>query len=293
MVKIKARAKLNLFLEVTRRRPDGYHELATLFARIGVADSLTLRKSRRTGIALKVKGAPAGLGKVSDNIVYKAAERFFAAFGIAPAVEILLEKSVPVGAGLGGGSSDGAAALLGLARLYKVPRAGFPRLMKIAAAIGSDVAFFLLDEALAEGRGRGEKLKVLKAGGRLPHVVLVYPGVPVYTKEAYGKLKLGAAADIRARLAGFRELCALIQKGGFVPGRAGRLFNRLEDPVLPRHPAVRLAKERLEGLGADAALMSGSGACVFGLCKEKGKAAAIAAEMGRIRGYSVFLTKFC
>lgn len=293
MVKLKARAKLNLFLEVTRRRPDGYHELATLFARIGVADVLTLRKSRRAGIWLKVKGAPAGLGEVSDNIVYKAAEKFFAAFGIAPAVEILLEKSVPVGAGLGGGSSDGAAALLGLARLYKVPCSGFPRLMKIAAAIGSDVAFFLLDETLAEGRGRGEKLKVLKAGGRLPHVVLVYPGAPVYTKEAYGRLKLGSPADIRARLAGFRELCALIKEGAFVPGRAGRLFNRLEDPVLPRHPAVRLAKERLEKAGADAALMSGSGACVFGLCREKAKAAAIAAELGRIRGYRVFLTKFC
>lgn len=292
MVKIAARAKLNLFLEVTRRRPDGYHDLGTLFARIGLADELTLRKSAAPGIALAVEGGPA-LGNPRDNIVYKAAEKFFAVFKIGPAVEIKLKKNIPVGAGLGGGSSDGAAALLGLAKLYRTPRSAFPRLMRIAAAIGSDVPFFMLDAMMAEGRGRGEKLKPLKPAGRLPHIVLVYPGVPVYTKEVYGNLKLGPAPEIKARLEEFGELCSLLKKGGFVPGRAGRLFNRLEDPVLPRHAAVRLAREKLAALGADAALMSGSGACVFGLCRGRAKAAAIAGALERIKGYRVFLTKFC
>jgi 4-diphosphocytidyl-2-C-methyl-D-erythritol kinase len=123
--------------------------------------------------------------------------------------------------------------------------------------------------------------------------VLVYPGVPVYTREVYGNLKLGAAPEIKARLKEFGELCSLIKKGGFAPGLAGRLFNRLEDPVLPRHRAVRLAKARLAALGADAALMSGSGACVFGLCRGRAKAAAIARELGCIKSYRVFLTKFC
>ncbi|PKM98674.1 MAG: 4-(cytidine 5'-diphospho)-2-C-methyl-D-erythritol kinase [Elusimicrobia bacterium HGW-Elusimicrobia-3] len=292
MVKIAARAKLNLFLEVTGRRPDGYHDLATLFARIGVADALTLKRSAAPGITLKVEGGPA-LGKPGDNIVCKAAEKFFAAFKIRPAVEIKLKKNIPVGAGLGGGSSDGAAALLGLAKLYRIPRSAFPRLMKIAAAIGSDVPFFMIDEIMAVGRGRGEKLKPLKPAGRLPYIVLVYPGVPVYTREVYGNLKLGAAPEIKARLKEFGELCSLIKKGGFAPGLAGRLFNRLEDPVLPRHRAVRLAKARLAALGADAALMSGSGACVFGLCRGRAKAAAIARELGCIKSYRVFLTKFC
>lgn len=292
MVKIAARAKLNLFLEVTGRRPDGYHDLATLFARIGVADALTLKRSAAPGIALEVDGGPA-LGKPEDNIVYKAAEKFFAAFRIRPAVEIKLKKNIPVGAGLGGGSSDGAAALLGLARLYRTPRSAFPRLMRIAAAIGSDVPFFMLDEMMAVGRGRGEKLKPLKPAGRLPYIVLVYPGVPVYTRDVYGNLKLGTAPERKTRLKEFSELCSLIKKGGFAPGRAGRLFNRLEDPVLPRHRAVREAKARLAALGADAALMSGSGACVFGLCRGGAKAAAIARELGCIKGYRVFLTKFC
>lgn len=292
MVKIEAKAKLNLFLEVTRRRPDGYHDLATLFARIGLADALTLKKSAVPGITLRVEGGPA-LGEPRDNIIYRAAEKFFAVFRLEPAVEIKLKKNIPVGAGLGGGSSDGAAALLGLARLYRLPRSAGPRLMKIAAAIGSDVPFFMLDEIMAEGRGRGEKLKALKPAGSLPHVVLVYPGAPVYTKEVYGNLKPGPAPEIKARLKEFRGLCSLIKRGGFIPGRAGALFNRLEDPVLPRHRAVREAKARLAALGADAALMSGSGACVFGLCRGRAKAAAIARALGRIKGYRVFLTKFC
>ena len=263
MIKLKAPAKINLFLEVTARRPDGYHDLATLFARTGICDVISFRKTASPGIRLAVSGGPKELGRQADNIVYKAAVRFFDAFSIPPAVEIKLEKNIPVGAGLGGGSSDAASTLLGLARLYKLPVSSAGRLMKIAAAIGSDVPFFMLGSVFAEGRGRGEKLKAFTASGRLPYVVLVYPGVPVYTKEVYGNLKLGPASEIKARLGDFRELCGLIRKGGFVPGRIGTLFNRLEEPVLPRHKAVRLAKSRLESLGADVALMSGSGASFF------------------------------
>lgn len=292
MLKIKAPAKVNLFLEVTRRRPDGYHDLATLFARTGVCDTLTLRRAA-PGIKLRVKGGPKELGRAEDNIIHKAAVRFFDAFRIEPSVEIGLEKVIPVGAGLGGGSSDAAAALLGLAKLYRVPRSGFPKLMKIAAAIGSDVAFFLLGETFAEGRGRGEKLKPLKARGRLPYLILVYPGAPVYTKEVYGNLKLGTPAAIKGRVSDFKRLCALLKAGKFAGQGAGLLFNRLEEPVLPRHGAVRQARERLAALGADAVLMSGSGATVFALCRDRAKARKIAAAAGRIKGYRVFLTKFC
>lgn len=293
MLRIKAPAKVNLFLEVTRRRPDGFHDLATLFARTGVCDTLTLRRSAAPGVKLAVKGGPKGLGRAEDNIIHRAAVRFFEAFRIAPAVEIGLEKVIPIGAGLGGGSSDAAAALLGLARLYRVPRSGFPKLLKIAAAIGSDVPFFLLGETFAEGRGRGEKLKALKARGRLPHLILVYPGAPVYTKEVYGNLKLGSSAGIKGRVSDFRKLCRLLKAGKFGPAEAGLLFNRLEEPVLPRHKAVRQVRERLSALGADAVMMSGSGATVFALCWGPAKARRVAAGVGRIKGYRVFLTKFC
>jgi len=292
MIKIDARAKLNLFLEVTGRRADGYHDLATLFARIGVADALSFKKTKSPGIRLKVKNCPPGL-KQEDNIVHKAAVKFFGAFKISPAVEISLEKNIPVGAGLGGGSSDAAAALLGLAKLYRLPNAAAGKLMEIAAGLGSDVPFFMLDTRAALGTGRGEKLKVLKLAGRLPWVVLVYPGVPVYTKEVYGSLKLGGPADIKARVADFRALAGLLGRGKFTKERGALLFNRLEEPVLPRHKAVRLAKRRLIGSGADAVMMSGSGASVFALCWDKAKAGRVAAAARRIRGYRVFLTKFC
>jgi len=290
MIKINAFAKINLFLEVTRRRPDGYHDLATLFARIGICDRLTFKKIAAPGISLLVKGGPMQLGRPTDNIVFWAALKFFAAFDMRPSVEIKLDKRIPVGAGLGGGSSDAAAALLGLAQLYKLPKSSSARLMKIAAALGSDVPFFMLEAAMAEGRGRGEKLRAFKPVAGLPHIVLVYPGVPVYTKEVYGSLKLGGASEIRKRVKDFHKLSALLKKGGeFGP----LLFNRLEDPVLPKHKAVRLAKKKLLELGADAALMSGSGASVFALCRSGAKAARLAAEMKCIRGYTVFLTKFC
>ncbi len=290
IIKLKAHAKLNLFLEVTRRRQDGYHDLATLFARIGVSDRLSFKKVASHSIRLVVKGGPKELGRPGDNIVFRAAVKFFEVFPVNPAVEIKLDKNIPVGAGLGGGSSDAAAALLGLARLYKLPKSASGRLMKIAAELGSDVPFFMLDTAMAEGAGRGEKLKVLKPAGALPYIVLVYPGVPVYTKEVYGSLNLGKPAEIKKRLADFRRLTGSLKKGLF---SSELLFNRLEDPVLPKHRAVRLAKEKLVGLGADVALMSGSGASVFALCRSRAKAASIAEEMKCIRGYRVFLTKFC
>ncbi len=292
MIKITAHAKLNLFLEVTAKRPDGYHELATLFARVGAADRLSLKKAA-SGIKLVVRGGPRGLGRQADNIVYKAAAEFFNVFKLEPAVEITLEKVIPVGAGLGGGSSDGAAALLGLAKLYRLGAGAKARLVKIAAGLGSDVPFFMLDAMAAEGRGRGEKLKAIEFKGKLPYVVLVYPGAPVYTKEVYGNLKVGAAADIKARLADFTKLKGLLKKGAFLPEHAGLLFNRLEEPVLPRHRAVRLAKARLAEFGGDAVLMSGSGATVFALCWSKALARRVAAQAGRIRGYRIFLTKFC
>ena len=292
MIKIPAYAKINLFLEVTAKRPDGYHDLATLFARVGVADRLALKKAA-PGIKLVVKGGPRELGRQADNIVHKAAVEFFRVFKLEPAVEIKLEKIIPVGAGLGGGSSDAAAALLGLAKLYRLGANTKARLMKIAAGLGSDVPFFMLDVMAAEGRGRGEKLKAVHFQGRLPYVVLVYPGAPVYTKEVYGNLKVGAAADIKARLADLSKFKGLLKKGRFAPEHVGLMFNRLEEPVLPRHKAVRLAKARLAEFGGEAVLMSGSGATVFALCWSGAQARRVAAKARRIRGYRIFLTKFC
>lgn len=294
-VEINAHAKINLFLEVTAGRSGGYHELATLFARVGLCDRLRLEKTKKSGIALKLfNRSNLKLSKPADNIVCKAAEKFFTAFGIAPAVKIILLKRIPAGAGLGGGSSDAAAALLALSRLYGLDnKNSFKKLSRLASELGSDVPFFLLDETFALGRGRGEILRPLKGRGRLPLVLLVYPGEPVYTKEVYGRLKLGGASEIAAKLKDLKKLTLLIKKGHFNAAAGPLLFNRLETPVLPNHKKTAGAKKNLLALGARAVLMSGSGAVIFALVWNRAHAEKMAARVSKHKGYRVFLSNFC
>jgi len=290
-VTIKAPAKINLFLEVTGKRPDGYHDLATLFARISLSDDLTLRRTAKAGIELKVSGDPLPVKK-EDNIVYKAAAAFFEAFGIKPAVEIKLVKKVPAGAGLGGGSSDAAAALKGLCRLYGVD-AGRNRgkLGAVALALGSDVPFFLTEGAFSAGTGRGELLVPVRAKGRLPRIVLVYPGVPVPTGPVYRALRPSAPGEIAANLKKFQLLIRSLKSGRPLADWAPLLFNRLEEPVLPDHPAVMRARKYLIGAGAPAVLMSGSGASVFALTESRSDAAKISKILKK-PDFKVFLVDF-
>jgi 4-diphosphocytidyl-2-C-methyl-D-erythritol kinase len=292
VIKLKAHAKVNLFLEVTGKRPDGFHDLATVFARVSPCDELTLRRGR-PGIRLKVKGgALPGLGSPEDNLVYKAAARFFDEFKLSPALEMTLKKVLPAGAGLGGGSSDAAAALLGLCRLYKVPvKPNLRRLMKLAAGLGSDVPFFMLGARAAAARGRGEKLRPLAASGPLPALVIVFPGNPVFTKEVFSRLKLGAPQEIKRREADYRRLCRALSSGR--ADLAPALFNRLEEAVLPFRRDVRQARQRLLAAGCEAALMSGSGACVYGLFKSRAAARRAAAALKCNRGYTVYFAEFC
>ena len=307
-LKLKAPAKINLFLEVTGVLPDGYHDLATLFARISLADELTFRRTAKPGVSLKVAGPAlfppgrrpkcgasiSGLlpAKAGDNIVHKAAMAFFETFGIKPAVEIRLVKKVPVGAGLGGGSSDAAAALKGLCRLYGVDaRSNRGKLAAIALTLGSDVPFFLTEGAISAGTGRGELLTPVKTKRRLPFIVLVYPGAPVHTGPVYKALKPPAPGETERNLKKFRALTNALRAGKPLRDWAPLLFNRLEEPVLPRHAAVRRARARLIEAGATAVLMSGSGASVFALTESRAEAVKISKILKKPR-YRVFLADF-
>jgi 4-diphosphocytidyl-2-C-methyl-D-erythritol kinase len=292
-LEIKAYAKINLFLEVTGKRADGYHDLATLFARVSLADVLTLRRTAQPGVRLKVTGTAALSVPAEDNLVYKAALAFFEAFKIKPAAEIELVKKVPVGAGLGGGSSDAAAALSGLCRLYGVSlKRNRGRLGAIALALGSDVPFFLFGGAFSAGAGRGEVLVPFKPKGRLPAIVLVYPGSPVHTGPVYKALKPVPPRESSANLRKFKALIKALKAGEPLKHWGALLFNRLEEPVLPVHAAVLRAREDLLAAGAAAVLMSGSGASVFALA-ESGPAAAKIAKIVKRPGNQVFLPDFC
>lgn len=291
MVQIEAPAKINLFLEVTGKRPDGYHDLATLFAKISLADSLTIKKAEKPGVKLRVLKS-AELPKSEDNIIYKAAMAFSAAFKIKTAVEIELVKNIPVGAGLGGGSSDAAAALKGLCRLYGVDLDRNSKKLKAAAlSLGSDVPFFLTRGAFSSGAGRGEILEPVGTSGRLPVIVLVYPGFPVFTGPVYGALKLPLPGEKAGKLKQFNTLINALEAGRPLKDWGPLLFNRLEEPAFYSHAAVRRVKEDLIRAGAPAALMSGSGAAVFALAADRLSAAEILKKVEK-SGRKVFLADF-
>ncbi|AEB10982.1 4-(cytidine 5'-diphospho)-2-C-methyl-D-erythritol kinase [Marinithermus hydrothermalis] len=255
-----AHAKVNLGLSVLGRRPDGYHELHTLFATVSVADRVAL-EPRPDGIRLEVRGRSLPTG--SANLAYRAAQAYLEAAGHPGGVRIVLEKHLPIAAGLGGGSADAAAVLRGLAALYPAGVALEP----IARALGADVPF-LLRGGLAEGRGVGERLVWLEP--LEAHLVLVNPGVPVAAAEAYRHLRpeeWGEALPVAA------------VRAALLAGEAPPYFNSLEAPVFRRYPEVARLKAALVRRGLRGVLMSGSGSTVFGLARDAEEARWFAARL--------------
>ena len=275
VAEIEAPAKVNLFLRVFDERPDGFHELATLFQAVDLADHVRVERADES-VRLEVHGGELDLGAEEDNLAHRAATRLLAEAGIEGGVRINLVKRIPVGAGLGGGSSDAAAVLRCVAALAGIPRDD-GRLRRIGAELGSDVPFFLGRSPLAAGRGRGDVLEPLEA---LPvaDLVLVSPPVHVSTGWAYGAL------DEARRARG----------GGRGPSLAGRprdwehvearAHNDFQEVVASKHPQVARSLEALSAAGARMALMSGSGSTSFGLFADRAAAevaaGALAAELG-------------
>ena len=263
---ISAPAKVNLFLRVFDARPDGYHELETLFQAIDLADDVRVER-RATRVELEVVGAD--LGPKDANLAYRAAARLLEHGGIDGGLAVTLTKRIPVGAGLGGGSSDAAAVLRCGAALVGIP-AEAPLLNRLAAELGSDVPFFLGPDPIALGRGRGE---VLEGIPPLPaaNLVLVTPPVHVSTAWAYRALDdarrsggAGGGAALSGRPRGWADVAAMAH-------------NDFQRVVAAAHPEVARSLEALIEAGAEWALLSGSGSASFGLFSD-GLAAERAAE---------------
>lgn len=292
-VRLKCPAKINLFLEVTGRRPDGYRLLETIFAKIALYDELTLRRSPGKQISLAVlngRGMPP-LSAGKDNLVYRAADAFLRTFKIGAGVDIKLKKVIPMGAGLGGGSSDAAGTLKGLAKLFgiKVTDKTGKRLHNIGKRLGADVPFFLRPEPLCKGTGIGDRLKPLRTVN-LPYIILIYPNVHSSTAEAYSRLKDPSSGELLTSRSNFDK----IQKklGGACPISQwdGLLFNRLEDAVLSVHPEISRAKSVLSELGARGVLMSGSGSSVFGFVASRAEGQRLVRRL-RKEPWRVFLIR--
>lgn len=265
-------AKINLFLEVTGKRPNGYHELATLFAKLTLGDYLTVtaEAAAQTRIQLHITG-PLGdkLAADENNIAYKAAARFFEQYGITADCKIELEKHIPMGAGLGGGSSDGAGVLRALCQIFNKPR---QEVMELAAKLGADVPVFMYDETFLKGEGIGEILTPVPAPGPLPYVVLVYPCTVVPTKDVFKRLQLPNEKEVLTNCSNLYKLITYIGCGKGLSTWKKFLFNRLETCVFPYVGSVRSAREDICKTNAEAVLMSGSGSTVFALVETKEEA---------------------
>ncbi|HLZ51659.1 MAG TPA: 4-(cytidine 5'-diphospho)-2-C-methyl-D-erythritol kinase [Candidatus Acidoferrum sp.] len=259
-VRIPAFAKINLRLHILGKRPDGYHELRTIFQSVSLHDELLLRASRRPGISLSIRGdATLSREPFQKNLVYRAVDALRAALKVRSGVEIELQKTIPAGRGLGGGSSDAAAALLGYLRLTgsKLP---LPRLLEIASSLGADVPFFLFG-GRAMGVGRGDELYPLPDIPRLAVLIVSPKQIHVPTLEAYRWLKAHPLTLTKtAANPTLWEFCALSWSA-----QGSGLSNDFERPVFRRHARLGEIKRALLQKGAAEASLAGSGSAVFGV----------------------------
>ena len=295
-ISVFAPAKINLFLEVTGKRENGYHDLATLFAKLAIGDDIKIsaQRAQETKIELKIKG-PFGAGLKADksNLAYKAAKAFFEHFEIKADCNIRLEKNMPLGSGLGAGSSDAAAVLTGLCSMFNIELNSkrMKELVNIAAKLGADVPVFLYSETFFKAEGIGEILTPVKSKISSPWVIIAYPGEGSDTTEAYKRLTLNPQEKILTHISNLNKLIYSIESGSPLHDYANLIYNKLEDSVLPYKGSVAQLKSELLSLGAHYALMSGSGACVFALVQDEQKAKGIVKNMSK-ENRTLFLTHF-
>jgi 4-diphosphocytidyl-2-C-methyl-D-erythritol kinase len=267
-LELSAAAKVNLALEVLSRRPDGYHEIATVMQAVDLSDRLVLEDTDGLEIRTSTPGVPTD----ERNLAYRAAAALREAASIARGAKITLDKRIPVAAGLGGGSTDAAAALVGLNRLWGL-RWPAERLEELAVGLGMDVPFFLRGGA-ALGTGRGERLTPL--GSAALALVLVNPRFPVSTAEMYGRITPAMYSD------GARTKDAA---GALESRRAGRvagsLYNGLEIAARAAYPQIGQMQSALVAAGALGTAMSGSGPTVFGVARSWEQARQIQARVAR------------
>ena len=258
-ITLKALAKINLGLDVVRRREDGYHEVRMVMQTLHLYDRLVLKKSHTPGIQIQTNLSFLPVNE--NNLVYRAGRLLMDEFGITEGVSVRLEKRIPVAAGMAGGSTDAAAMLYGMNRMFGL-HLSKKALMERGVKIGADVPYCIMrGTVLAEGIG--EKLTPLSPMVKCP-VLIAKPAISVSTKFVYQNLRLDETTvhpDIDALLRDiqaqdFEALCT-------------DMGNLLETVTIPNYPVIAKIKERMKLSGAAAAMMSGSGPTVFGLFRDQ------------------------
>lgn len=284
MVRQKAYAKVNIGLDVLRRRPDGYHELKMIMQTVDLFDDLSFEKVREPGILLRIDGAD--LPADENNLVYRAAALLMEVKQIREGVSITLTKRIPIAAGMAGGSADAAAAMRGLNILFGMGYSA-EELRKFGVRLGADIPYCISGGTMLS-EGIGEVLTPLPAPPEC-YLAVVKPDIDVSTAFVYQNLKADSLSfhpDIDGMA---RALAA-----GDLKGITDRMGNVLETVTVPAYPVIDRIKKRMCELGAENALMSGSGPTVFGIFKEREQAEKAAERIReeKLAG-AVFATRFC
>ncbi len=261
---LKSPAKLNLYLKVINKRSDGFHNIETLFERISLFDDVCFQKNNtgKTIILCDHPHVPTG----PKNLVYQVSEILRKNYKITEGVTIMINKRIPVAAGLAGGSSNAATALLGLNKIWGLQLTQ-RELLSYAAKIGSDVSFFIHNLSWGLGLGRGEKIKKVAIKEKFWHI-LVVPKVKVYTWKVYANIKIERMNVLTKKDQDVNILIHSLKKQDFFEiGR--RIINDLEKETILLCPRLKRLKDRLQGMETSGVMVSGSGPSIFGITKNK------------------------
>jgi 4-diphosphocytidyl-2-C-methyl-D-erythritol kinase len=304
-------AKLNLFLKVQNKRPDGYHNIVTVFERINLADTIDFCRISDKNIHITCDHPHVPVGP--KNLVYKVAQLLQQELGIDYGVKFKIKKRIPVAAGLAGGSSNAATALLGLNRIWEL-NLSKAKLVSYARKIGSDVPFFLHDASFGLGTQRGDCIKTLNIKTKLWHI-LVVPRIKMYSWKVYGGLKfplskldltskkhssrMASGASQRQKQGRMNVLTKINDNANILIRNLKKdnilevgqlLANDLESEIIRLSPGLEKLKERLKSLNAKGVMISGSGPSVFGLTMTKKEAESIKSVLSK-RFAQVFVVR--
>lgn len=298
-ITLRAPAKINLYLEVLGERSDGYHEIRSLLSPVSLCDDITLELSDTNITTMVVCNADCERGtglmgqdncicscSSEENLATRAARLLKQASGYTGGAMISIDKHIPVGGGLGGGSADAAAVLLGLNELWGTGLSK-SQLIELGAKIGSDVPAMVYGGAVRI-EGIGEKVLSMngKNGSKRPDsawwVILVNPGFQISTKDVYSR----CSSCLTSRDIPYRTICSAFEKGDLATVSCG-LYNSLQEPVLKKYPLVGMIIDDLREAGAIGSLLSGSGSSIFGLARDENHAREVTEYIRKAYGYPV------
>jgi 4-diphosphocytidyl-2-C-methyl-D-erythritol kinase len=281
-IRVFAPAKLNLYLNVLGKRPDGFHNIETIFEKIDLRDEIIIKEKGR-GLKVEVDAADCASGK--ENIVCKAAQGLFKEAGVKLNLHIEIKKRIPVSAGLGGGSSDAASALKAINEIFKLGIQD-KRLFSIACDIGKDVPFFMMDASFAVARGAGERLKKINLDKILFHI-LIKPPIPLSTGMMYERID---RRNVSSRAHSLKDALRALRKTD-VKALEDNYYNIFESVLGRNSVHIDKVKALLARSGGRRSLLSGSGPSVFCTFENKKGAEDVLKKIPKDKRTDVFLVK--